>query len=82
MPNGGGRSADSPAHTSDSEDYQVLKARRRLLRLRVMRRMLNHVRVQKRERQHRKAMQNAKSLRIAVGKRFPESVCYCVCLFL
>ena len=82
MPNGGGRSADSPAHTSDSEDYTVLKARRFLIRKRVLRRLKNNVRVQKRERQHRKAAQNATALRVAVCERLPEYVCFRVCLFL
>ena len=82
MPNGGGRSADSPAHTSDSEDYTVLKARRFLIRKRVLRRLKNNVRVQKRERQHRKAAHYATALRVAVCKRLPPNVCYHVVLFL
>ena len=81
MPNGGGRSADSPAHTSDSEDYQVLKARKFLLRKRVVRHLKINVRVQKRERE-RKAAQNATALRVAVCKRLPVYVCFRVCLFL
>ena len=82
MPNGGDRSGDSPFHTSDSEDYTVLKARRFLIRKRVLRRLKNNVRVQKRERQHRKAAQNATALRVAVCERLPEYVCFRVCLFL
>ena len=82
MPNGGGRSADSPPHTSDSEDYTVLKARRFLIRKRVLRRLKNNVRVQKRERQHRKAAHYATALRVAVCKRLPTNVCYHVVLFL
>ena len=82
MPNGGGSRGDSPSHTSDSQSYVVLKARKRLLRKRVMRRMQNNVRVKKRERQHRKAAQNATALRVAVCERLPVDVCFRVCLFL
>ena len=81
MPNGGGRSADSPIHTSDSEDYQVLKARRRLLGKRVVRALKNNVRVKK-ERRRRKAAHNTTALRVALCKRLPVYVCFRVCLFL
>ena len=82
MPNGGGRSADSPPHTSDSEDYTVLKARRFLIRKRVLRRLKNNARVRKRERQYRKAAQYATALHYAVCKRLGVYVCFRVCLFL
>ena len=79
MANGGDQTGDSPFHTSDSVSYVVLKARKRLLRKRVMRRMLNNVRVKKRD---RKAAQNATALRVAVCERLPVYVCFRVCLFL
>ena len=85
MPNGGGRSADSPPHTSDSEDYTVLKARRFLIRKRVLRRLKNNVCVQKRERQYRqyrKAAHYATALHVVVCKRLGINICFRVCLFL
>ena len=82
MPNGRGRSADSPVHTSDSEDYFVLKARRRLLGKRVVRGLKNNVRVKKERRWLRKAAHNTTALRVALCKRLPVYVCFRVCLFL